>query len=111
MQTTQSITQLLARLWRHISQRRRGQFGLLLVLMIFASFTEILSVGADLPFLDALTELGRIFEHPVAQPFIKALNFSAPEQLLLPLTAVFGLAAVVVGAMRLLLLWVGFVYY
>lgn len=105
MQPTQPIIQLLSRLWRHISPRRRGQFGLLLVLMLLASFAEILSIGAVLPFLGVLTAPGRVFEHPVAQPFIHSLGLTEPGQLLLPLTILFGLAALMAGAMRLLLLW------
>lgn len=105
MQPTQPITQLLSRLWLHISPRRRGQFGLLLVLMIIASFAEILSIGAVLPFLAVLTAPGRVFEHTFAQPFIQALGLTSADQLLLPLTVIFGLAALLAGAMRLLLLW------
>ena len=73
--------------------------------MILASFAEIISIGAVLPFLAVLTDPVRIFQHPVAQPFVGALGLSAPHQLLLPLTILFGLAALVAGAMRLLLLW------
>lgn len=101
----QAITQLLARLWHYISPRRRGQFGLLLVLMILASFAEIISIGAVLPFLGVLTVPGRVFEHPAAQPFIQNMGFTSAGQLLLPLTIAFGLAALMAGAMRLLLLW------
>ncbi len=105
MQTTQPITRLLNRLWHHISSRRRSQFGLLLVLMILASFAEILSIGAVLPFLGVLTAPERVFEHPVAQPFVQILRLTKPEQLLLPLTISFGFAVFMAGAMRLLLLW------
>lgn len=105
MQTTQPIIQLLGRLWHYISPPRRGQFGLLLVLMILASFAEIFSIGAVLPFLAVLTAPSRIFEHPIAQPFIQILGLTSAEQLLLPLTITFGLAALMAGAMRLLLLW------
>ena len=97
--------QLLNRLWHHISPRRRSQFGLLLTLMVFSSFAEILSIGAVLPFLAILTAPIRVFEHPVALPFIQTLGLTKPEQLLLPLTIAFGLAALLAGAMRLLLLW------
>ena len=100
-----AIPKLLARLWRHISSRRRRQFGLLLVLMLIASFAEILSIGAVLPFLGVLTMPERVFEHSLAQPFIQILGLTEPAQLLLPLTITFGLAAVVAGAMRLWLLW------
>ena len=103
--TNQPVTHLLMRLWRHISLRRRGQFGLLLLLMLTASFAEIFSIGAVLPFLGALTAPEKIFVHPLAQPIIQALRLTEPAQLLLPLTVAFGLAALIAGAMRLLLLW------
>lgn len=105
MQPTQPISKLLNRLWRHITTRRRGQFGLLLVLMLIASFAEILSIGAVLPFLAVLTAPERIYENPIAQPFIQTLGLTSAEQLLLPLTITFGMAALASGAMRLLLLW------
>lgn len=105
MQPNQSISTLLKRLWHHTSLRRRGQFGLLLVLMLFASFAEILSIGAVLPFLGVLTAPERIFEHAAAQPIIQSLGLTMPEQLLLPLSIAFALAALIAGFMRLLLLW------
>lgn len=101
----QPITTLLKRLWHHISPRRRGQFGLLLLLMLLTSFAEILSIGSVLPFLGVLTAPERVFEHTAARPIIQALGLTMPAQLLLPLTIAFAMAALIVGAMRLLLLW------
>ena len=103
--TLQPTTQLLGRLWHHFSHRRRGQFGLLLVLMLLASFAEILSIGAVLPFLGVLTAPDRVFQYSAAQPIIRALGLVTPAQLLLPLTIAFGVAALIAGAMRLVLLW------
>jgi ATP-binding cassette, subfamily B, bacterial PglK len=100
-----TLRELLFRLWQHISKRRRVQFGLLFVVMIITSFAEVVSIGAVLPFLGALTSPDVIFEHPNAQPFIRALSLSEPKQLLLPLTIVFAISALFSGAMRLLLLW------
>lgn len=105
MKSTQSIYQLINRLWQHISLRRRRQFGFLLVLMIMVSFSEILTIGAILPFLGVLTSPDSVFEHSAAQPFIQMLGITRAEQLLLPLTIIFGMAALIAGAMRLLLLW------
>jgi ABC-type multidrug transport system fused ATPase/permease subunit len=102
---TQPMSLLLRRLWRHISLRRRGQFALILVLMILATFAEILSIGAILPFIAILTDPDRVFVHPSAQTIIQALELTDSKQLLLPLTIAFGLAALIAGAMRLLLLW------
>jgi ABC-type multidrug transport system fused ATPase/permease subunit len=100
-----ALPQLLRRLWQHINPRRRVQFGLLFLVMILASIAEVLSIGAVLPFLGALIAPERIFGHPMAQPFIHALNLTEPKQLLLPLTIAFAMAALFSGAMRLILLW------
>jgi ABC-type bacteriocin/lantibiotic exporter with double-glycine peptidase domain len=78
---------------------------MLLVLMLLASFTEILSIGAVLPFLGVLTAPERVFAHPVAQPLVQALGLTEPRQLLLPLTIGFGATALTAGAIRVLLLW------
>lgn len=105
MQKIQPLTQLLGRLWNHIGPRRRRQFGLVLALMVISSFAEIISIGAVLPFLGVLTAPSRVFEHPAARQFVQTLGLTAPEQMLLPLTIIFSLAAIVAGALRLLLLW------
>lgn len=102
---TEPVSVLLRKLWQHISPRRRKQFAILLVLMVVASFAEIFSIGAVLPFLGVLTSPEAAFSHPAAQPIIRLLGLSAPEQLLLPLTVVFATAALIAGSMRLLLLW------
>jgi ATP-binding cassette subfamily B protein len=63
------------------------------------------SIGAVLPFLGVLTAPDRVFEHNAAQPLIQMLELTEPQQLLLPLTIIFGVAALLAGVMRLLLLW------
>jgi ABC-type multidrug transport system fused ATPase/permease subunit len=106
MMPVQTIRTLLGRLWPHITRRRRAQFALLLVLMVLVSLAEILSIGAVLPFLGVLTAPGHVFDHPRAQPLIELLGITSADQLLLPITIAFGVAAFTAGAMRLLLLWV-----
>lgn len=101
-----TLAQLLQRLWKHISSRRRVQFGFLFLIMILASFAEVVSLGAVLPFLSALTAPDFVFAHPFAQPFIQALNLTEAKQLLLPLTIAFAICALLAGSMRLILLWV-----
>ena len=100
-----SITTLLKRLWHHISRRRRIQFAILLLLMVAASFAEILSIGAVLPFLAVLTDPARIFHLSIAQPIIHTFGLTTASQLLFPLTIAFGIAALISGSMRLILLW------
>jgi len=73
--------------------------------MLLASFAEILSIGAVLPFLAVLTNPDKIFHLKIIEPIIKAFDLSTSSQLLLPLTVVFSIAVITSGGMRLLLLW------
>jgi ATP-binding cassette subfamily B protein len=100
------IDTLLMRLWLHLAPQRRHQFFLLFTLMILASFAEMLSIGAVFPFLSALTSPSAIFESAYAQPFIRILSITEPDQILFPLTIIFGVATLIAGAMRVFLLWV-----
>lgn len=100
-----SALPLLRRLWPHIGPRRRGQFLVLLILMVAASLAEIASLGAVLPFLGVLTAPEKLFAQPLTQPFFHFLGVSAPGDLLLPLTVAFCGAALVAGGLRLALLW------
>lgn len=102
---TKQLDLLLRRLWRHIDFPRRIQLIGLLALMVMASFAEVLSLGAVVPFLSVLTSPEKVFLHPVTQPMIRMLDITEPRQLLLPLTAAFAGAALLNGAARLLLLW------
>ncbi|MCI0352235.1 MAG: hypothetical protein L0Z53_22685, partial [Acidobacteriales bacterium] len=101
----QPLVMLLRRLWRHIAPRRRMQLAAIGGLMLVSTVAELASIGAVLPFLGALTAPERIFEDPWAQPLIAGLSLTKPQDLLLPLTVIFGLAAVFSGAARLALLW------
>ncbi len=85
--------------------KRRYQLLLLLILMILASILEVISIGAVVPFLGVLIDPSSIFEFPAAQPFIQILGVEQPSQLIFPIVILFGVAVLVSGAMRLLLMW------
>jgi ATP-binding cassette subfamily B protein len=96
----------LKKLWHHLTNRRQKQYRLLLVLMIIASLSEVVSVGAVLPFLGVLTAPEQVYQHPLMQPLIQILELEAPNQLVLPLTIIFIIAALLAGSIRLILLYV-----
>jgi ATP-binding cassette, subfamily B, bacterial PglK len=102
----QSTINLTKKLFLLIGSKRRYQFLLLLILMIVTSMFEVISIGAVIPFLGVLIEPSNIYELPAAQPFIQILGVEQPSQIILPVTALFALAVLISGAMRLLLLWV-----
>ena len=93
-------------LWRHLSKRRHKQFYALVFLMIIASFAEILSVGAVIPFLGVLTGPEQVYQSPIMQPLIQILGLTGADQLKLPLTIIFILAAIFAGTIRITLLYV-----
>ena len=101
----ESLNILVRRLWHHLELRRRIQLLSLLFLMIFASIAEIASIGAVIPFLSVLTSPEQVFENELVQPIINFYELKEPSQLLLPLTVMFGAAAVLSGLMRLILVW------
>jgi ABC-type bacteriocin/lantibiotic exporter with double-glycine peptidase domain len=73
--------------------------------MIVASFAEVLTIGAVLPFLMALTSPKSVLEHHLAQPFIAFFGIAGRGDLLLALTIAFGAASLIAGLLRMVLLW------
>jgi ABC-type multidrug transport system fused ATPase/permease subunit len=105
MVSEQSKLKNITALWGHLALRRQKQFGLLLLLIILTAFTEVISIGAVLPFLAALTSPERLFQVPILQSVIVVMDINTPDQLLLPMTLFFGLAAIAAASMRLFLIW------
>lgn len=101
-----NLPRLLLRLWRHLSRRRQRQFGLLSGLILVNAFSEVISLGAVLPFLGILTAPDRVFNHPVVRRLAETWNITSADQLVLPLTIAFASAALFAGSVRILLLWV-----
>jgi len=92
-------------LWNHLSSRRRKQFFMVLILMFIASFAEIISVGAVIPFLGVLTNPDSIYQSAEIQPIIEIFSIKKPSDLILPITLMFILATIFAGIIRLTLLY------
>jgi ATP-binding cassette subfamily B protein len=95
----------LENLWNHLSDRRKIQFFSLLVLMLVSAFLDIISIGAILPFLGVLTAPEQLLDHKLMENVVLFLNIDSANQLILPLTIAFVLAALIAGFVRLLLVW------
>ncbi|MBM9589081.1 ABC transporter ATP-binding protein [Leptospira sp. 201903075] len=94
------------RLWNFLSHRRKIQFYLLLILIVLTSLSEVISLGALLPFLGVLIAPEKIFEISFLKDIWVLFDLTSPNQLLLPITVLFAVGALVAGGMRLLLLYV-----
>jgi len=100
-----SLRFLLARLWYHLARSRRRQLMLLLGLMLISAFAEVISLGAVLPFIAVLSAPDKVFSYEIVADLAQSWNITSPDQLVLPLTAGFALAALIAGAMRILVSW------
>jgi ATP-binding cassette, subfamily B, bacterial PglK len=73
--------------------------------MIISSLSEIISIGAILPFIGILTAPEQIYQHQLIQPVIQYFELTSPIQLMMPLTITFILSALLAGALRITLLY------
>lgn len=103
--TSESTRTLLLGLWGHLSQRRRLQLGLLLVVMLVSGVAELVSLGAVLPFLAMLSNPESLWEQSLVQLFAAQFGITEASELLLPATLTFALSALISAFIRLSNLW------
>ena len=96
---------MLLRLWNHLSKRRQKQFIWMQIFIVVASFFEMASLGAVVPFLGVLSEPEPVFQNEYLQPFIKFIGITEANQLALPMTVLFVSLVLLSAIIRLILLW------
>lgn len=101
----QVLIKLIYRLWSHFSLKQKNQIFLLLLLMVLASASEALSIGAVIPFLAVIVSPQKVFDHQDFQILINYFGITTPSELVFILTLFFGFAALVAGGVRVFLLW------
>lgn len=99
-----SLYVLLLKLWGQLKPKRRVQFVLLVALMVIASFTEVLSLGALVPFLGVIAAPDAIMEEQFMQPFLNYFEFNDASQLLAPISIVFCVSVILAAVFRTALL-------
>lgn len=99
-----SFLKLLARLWYHLG-RRRYWFIFLVGLILLSAFAEVMTLGAILPFIAVLAAPEKALQYPGVAEFARALDITTSDQLVMPLTATFCIAAVIAGLMRIIVMW------
>ena len=81
------------------------RFFLLILLMVFSAFAEMVSIGMIIPFLSAITSPDVVFSYPLMQPIIEIFNIRSNSDLAIFLTLAFCLIAVIAASIRLIALW------
>jgi ATP-binding cassette, subfamily B, bacterial PglK len=78
---------------------------LLVLLMVFSAFAEIVSIGMIIPFLTAITSPEIIFTNLWMQPILNIFSISSNADLAIFLTVGFCIFAIFSAAIRMLTLW------
>lgn len=100
------LYQEIKKLWLHISIRRKRHLKLLILFMILTAFFEIVSIGAVLPFLAAMTDPSLILDYEVVKNILYSINVKTESDFLFVFTMAFCCAALLAAIMRLILLYV-----
>jgi len=93
-------------LWRFFGKNRKAKFIFLIFLMLISIFTEMLSIGAVIPFLTALTNPEILMKLEWFRPILSLFNITQSSELILPLTIGFVSISIIAGVVRISLLWV-----
>jgi len=86
---------------RQLSSRRKRQLLALLFLMTTSAFAEVISLGAVLPFIGALTAPHRLLANPAIARIADTFGIADPNRFILATTVLFGLTALISGGIRI----------
>ncbi len=92
-------------LWQCLSKKRQIQLWGLFVFQILSALSEVLSLGAIVPFLSALTDINGLMKNEYIQVVMNATNISSPNQLAMLLASIFAGAIVIANILRFITLW------
>lgn len=88
-----------------MSTRLKFKFLMLVLLMVFSAFAEIISIGMIVPFITALTSPEIVFNNYYAQRFLEIFVINTDEELSFFLTVSFCSIAIIAAMLRLSTLW------
>ena len=83
------MIKLLIGLWGHFESKRRRQIGIVVILTILASFAEVISIAAIIPFLGVLVTPEKFIDNKWAGVIVETFNLSSQDQIILPITIIF----------------------
>jgi ABC-type multidrug transport system fused ATPase/permease subunit len=95
---------LFLNIWEHLSLKKKVQYCCLLVIIIFASFLEAISIGAIIPFLTLISqkELTSNINFAILNSLLVKIK---DEDRLLIYTLIFASAAILSTIIRILMIW------
>lgn len=91
---------------KKLSYRRKYQLVSLFILQIVGAASEVISIGAILPFLSALANADELLVSPMLQPWLAMLGVDTASHLITLMAIIFAVSIALVNSLRVLILWV-----
>ena len=92
-------------IWEILNENRKKQFKIILILMILVSVTEIVSIGAVLPFLAVLTTPNKLNNDVELVAILYNIGIVNEKNIILTITIIFISTVIISGVLKFLLLW------
>jgi len=102
---SQGTLQVLGKLMSIVNKRRRFEMIYLIIVMVASGLTELITLGAVIPFLAVITNPEVIWENSIMRKFAYMVSAERPIDIVMPITFIFVLAAIISAAMRLVNIW------
>ena len=102
----ENVTNLLAKLWKRFTKKRKKQLGLLLIITLISALAEVMTLGVMFPFIGVITNPDKVFEYPILGNLIKYLNIESKKDLIFFITCSFAGLAFTAGLIRIIVLWI-----
>lgn len=90
---------------RNIAPKKKIHLALLFILMFLSSFAEVVSIGAVIPFLAALTAPEKLLGIELASETFSYLELNKTSEIVFFITILFCTTAMIVALLRVTLLW------
>ena len=100
-----SILELLIIFKGHLSRKRINQLKLMAVLALFSSLSEVLSLALIVPFLSILANPEYLWANEIVRKTSFFFNILNADDLLLPLTLLFGFSSLFSGFIRVVYIY------
>lgn len=99
-----SLFKNLLQLFNLLEPRQRRLLGIMLGLQIIAAGSEMLSLGAIIPFLGALANAQQLLQNASIQSWLNIFNIQTAPELVIAMAILFGGSFVLSNALRLLVI-------
>lgn len=95
----------LKKLWLYFPHRKKIYFFIVLLLMLFSSIAEVISIGSVIPFIKSITDPEIVMNYSFLQPFFVFFNVKSSSDLLLPVSLFFSSMVLLAGVIRIIFLY------